>query len=681
MIELMNGLFGWPTLILALIPIVVLVRIFVRTSRWSILKISAIAVSGTVILSSWLFYASLITGVNHGGMLGRAVGLWFADIIGDAAAYYLLSAGLFAWSVVSVIDMIVSGARYFINKPYIREIVVEVEKEVKTSSVSVKKQTKKKNVKPEIPASTSKSKVVSPDDDLKSFATPSENLLKARTGDVHKVSQDEVRRNIEIIRETLADHNIKVQDIQAVTGPTVTLYRIYPEKGVKVAAVRSLHEDVAVALNAGKNVRVLTLDDCIGMEVPNKTKSIVPVRSLIESEEFRKSNYELPIAIGQTVEGRVKVFDLADAPHLLVAGATKQGKSVGLNVIVASLLYGKRPSELKMVFIDPKGTEFNSYKNLYKHYLAVLPTASSEEEEKDSSIAVYPKEADMVLRSLCQEMKKRYELLRLAGATPDIQTYNKKFKEKKLRPDKGHKFLPYIVAIIDEYAQLTLVNSARQEVRNASRSITSSIISLAQMGRAAGIHIIIATQTPRKDVISGMIKANFPTMIAFKVSNSTDSQVILDNTGADKLIGKGDMLISQNASVERVQCGYIGPDEIKAVTDDIASQTGVGKSYSIPYYLPEVEEESDEKGGGMVDMKKLDPNFEEAARMVVSTGRASTSYLQTTMGMGFVRSARVMSQLEAAGIVGPQDTKSKNREVLISTFEELDEILKAFTEQ
>lgn len=679
--EFLSKFFGWPTLILTLIPIAILVRIFVRTSRWSIVKISAIAISGVIISSAWLFYASLITNINLGGDWGRAIGQWMAEKMGDAAAFYLLSVCLIAWIVLSSLDLIVSGARYFINKPYIREIVVEVEKEAdpapEKKGKSIKTETKKK-ASPTI-EKPEPQKAIPSDDDLKSFKTPSEELLKARTGEVHRVSQDEIRRNIETIRETLADHHIQVVDIQAVTGPTVTLYRIYPEKGVKVSAVRNLHEDIAVALNAGKNVRVLTLDDCVGMEFPNKTKSIVPVRSLIESVEFRQSDYELPIAIGRTVEGKTKVFDLADAPHLLVAGATKQGKSVGLNVIVASLLYGKRPSELKMVFIDPKGTEFNSYKNLYKHYLAVMPTASNEEEEKDSSVSVYPKEADIVLRALCQEMKERYELLRLAGATPDIQTYNRKYREKKLRPDKGHKFLPYIVVIIDEYAQLTLVNSGKPEARNASRSITSSIISLAQMGRAAGIHVIIATQTPRKDVISGMIKANFPTMIAFKVSNSTDSQVILDNTGADKLIGKGDMLISQNAGMERVQCGYIGPDEIKAVTDNIASQTGVGKSYNIPYYLPEVEEENEEKGGGMVDMKKLDPNFEDAARMVVSTGRASTSYLQTTLGMGFARSARVMSQLEAAGIVGPQDGKAKNREVLVQNFEELDKIIQSFT--
>ena len=678
---MLNSFFGPPTLILTLIPLAILVRVFVRTSRWSILKVLVIALSGAILSSVWFFYASIITNVNLGGEWGKYIGLWLAQKMGDASAFYLLSGVLILWIMLSSLDFIISGARYFINKPYVREIVVEIEKEVSPVPEGKEKQSRKKSRKkaPTPDPDPEPKKAISSEDDLKSFKTPSEDLLKARTAEIHKVSQDEIRRNIETIRETLADHHIQVVDIQAVTGPTVTLYRIYPEKGVKVSAVRNLHEDIAVALNAGKNVRVLTLDDCVGMEVPNKTKSIVPVRSLIESAEFRQSDYELPIAIGRTVEGKTKVFDLADAPHLLVAGATKQGKSVGLNVIVASLLYGKRPSELKMVFIDPKGTEFNSYKNLYKHYLAVMPTASNEEEEKDSSVPVYPKEADTVLRALCQEMKERYELLRLAGATPDIQTYNRKFREKKLRPDKGHKFLPYIVAIIDEYAQLTLVNSGKPEARNASRSITSSIISLAQMGRAAGIHVIIATQTPRKDVISGMIKANFPTMIAFKVSNSTDSQVILDNTGAEKLIGKGDMLISQNAGMERVQCGYIGPDEIKSITDNIAAQTGVGKSYSIPYYLPEVEDENEEKGRGMVDMKKLDSMFEDAARTVITTGRASTSYLQTTLGMGFARAARVMSQLEAAGIVGPQDGKAKNREVLVQTFEELDRIINAYT--
>ncbi|MBQ8484023.1 MAG: DNA translocase FtsK, partial [Bacteroidales bacterium] len=487
---------------------------------------------------------------------------------------------------------------------------------------------------------------------------------------------EEIRSNIQIIRETLSDHHISVVDIQAITGPTVTLYKVFPDKGVKVASIRNLHEDLAVALRV-ESIRALTLKDSVGLEVANQTRSIVPVRKLVSSTEFKETKAELPIAMGYTVDGRVKVFDLATCPHLLVAGATQQGKSVGLNVIVASLLYAKRPSQLKMVFIDPKGTEFNTYKSLYRHYLAVLPNASNDEEEMDASIAVMPKEADMVLRSLCKEMQERYILMKQAGATPDIQTYNRKFREKKLNPAKGHRFMPYIVAVIDEYAQLTLVTSVKADAKNASRSITASIISLAQMGRAAGIHVIIATQTPRRDVISGMIKANFPTMIAFKVTNMTDSQVILDSPGAEKLIGRGDMLFSQSARIERIQSGYIGPEEIKSMTDAIASQTGKGKSYDIPYYLPEVEEDGEDKEADMVDMKKLDSKFEEAARMVVSTQRASTSYLQTTMGMGFARSARVMTQLEAAGIVSAQD-KSKNREVLVSTFEELDRILAAY---
>lgn len=671
-------LFGWPTLILTLIPIVIIVRILVRTSRWSILKVTATAITGAVITSSWLFYASLITNVNYGGRWGQAIGQWLAEKLGDASSFYLLSISLIIWIIVSSMDFIISSARYFINKPYIKEIIVEVEREVEIPKPEKEKPKQAKPKKKGDDDDPGELKSLQEYDDLGYFKSPTQALLKSRTADIKKMSAEEIQRNIATIRQTLADHHVKVSDIQAISGPTVTLYRIYPEKGVKIAAIRNLQEDVAVALNAGKTVRVLTLDDSIGIEVPNATRSLVPIRSLISDPSFTESKAELPIAIGSTIEGKTKVFDLAKAPHLLVAGSTNQGKSVGLNVIAASLLYAKRPSELKMVFIDPKGTEFTPYKALYRHYLAVAPTASGEEEEIEKSIPVSPKDADMILRCLCQEMKERYELLRQAGSCPNIKTYNEKFLEKKLRPDKGHRFLPYIVAIIDEYAQLTLVTSGKPEARNASRSITASIISLAQMGRAAGIHMIIATQTPRKDVISGMIKANFPMMIGYKVANSTESQVVLDTTGADKLIGNGDMLISQNANVERVQCGYIGPEEIKALTDAIASQKGAQKSYSTPYYLPEVEDESDEKGGGMVDMKKLDANFEEAARVVVSSGRASTSYLQTTIGMGFARSARVMSQLEAAGIVGPQDGKSKNREVLVSTFDELDVILKSY---
>ena len=675
--EFLNNFFGWPTLILLLIPVVILVRIFVRTSRWSIPKVSGVAVFGTLISSAWLFYASLITGINLGGEWGRAVGQWLADKVGDSWAFYLLSTGLLVWFIAASLDLIISGARYFINKPYIREIIVEVEKEVEVEPKPVKKTTPKQKEPKKVAAKDpGELKSLQEYDDLGYFKSPTPALLSSRTEDIRKVSPSEIQKNIETIRETLADHHVQVADIKAISGPTVTLYKVYPAKGVKVAAIRNLHEDIAVALESG-TIRAHTLTDSVGLEVPNITRSLVPIRQLVSSSEFKESKAELPIAIGSTIDGKTKVFDLAKAPHLLVAGSTNQGKSVGLNVIAASLLYAKRPSELKMIFIDPKRTEFTPYKNLYRHYLAVTTTAASEEDEIERSIPIEPKDADEVLRALCAEMKERYELLRQAGSCPNIKTYNQKFLDKKLRPDHGHRFLPYIVAVIDEYAQLTLVTSGKPEIRNVSRSITASIISLAQMGRAAGIHMIIATQTPRKDVISGMIKANFPTMISFKVANSTESQVVLDNTGAEKLIGNGDMLFSQNANIERIQCGYIGPEEIKSMTDAIGGQKGAQKCYSTPYYLPEVKDEESSDDGAAVDMKNVDPKFEEAARLVVSTGRASTSYLQTQMGMGFARSARVMSQLEAAGIVGPQNS-SKNREVLVENFSELDDIISKY---
>ena len=677
MTSFLNNFFGWPTLILLLIPVVILVRLIVRTSRWSILKISIVAISGALLLSSWLFYASLISGNNLGGEWGRILGIRMAENLGDGVSFYLSSAGVIVWVIFACMDLIISGARYFINKPYIREIVVEVNKELDKEEKERKTPKAKtpKSMKPAEKGKPEEGKPIQEYDDLGYFKSPTPAILSSRTDEIRKVSAAEIQNNVDIIRETLADHHIQVADIKAISGPTVTLYKVYPAKGVKVAAIRNLHEDIAVALGSGK-IRAHTLTDSVGLEVPNKTRSIVPIRSLVTSAEFKESKAELPVAIGSTIDGKTKIFDLSKAPHLLVAGSTNQGKSVGLNVIASSLLYAKRPSELKMIFVDPKGTEFTPYRNLYRHYLAVTTTADSEADEIERSIAVKEKDADEVLKALCLEMKERYELLRQAGSCPNIKTYNQKFLDKKLRPDKGHRYLPYIVAIIDEYAQLTLVTSGKPEARNVSRSITTSIISLAQMGRAAGIHIIIATQTPRKDVISGMIKANFPTMISFKVANSTESQVVLDNIGAEKLIGNGDMLFSQNANMERIQCGYIGPEEINALTKSIEIQKGAQKCYSTPYYLPEVKDEEGDEGG-TVDMKKIDPNFADAARLVVTSGRASTSYLQTQMGMGFARSARVMSQLEAAGIVGPQNS-SKNRDVLIHSLTELDEILRKY---
>ena len=515
-----------------------------------------------------------------------------------------------------------------------------------------------------------------PPDGLPKYKFPSLDLLESYASGRREVSTEELTRNNNKIRAALANYKIQVNDVKAIVGPTVTLYKVYPAPGVKIADIKKLQEDIALSLNA-KGVRVVTLSDSVGIEVANDFSSIVPLKALLNDEAFRNSKADLPVAIGYTITQKVRVFDLADAPHLLVAGATKQGKSVGLNVIVSSLLYSKHPSELKFVFIDPKMVEFSAYTSLLKHYLAVLPDATDDEDERANAIVKKPKDAEKILRSLCTEMDDRYELLSKAGVNK-ITLYNEKFKERKLRPDHGHRFLPYIVVVVDEYADLTMTTGAAPEARAASRSITNSIIRLAQKGRAAGLHVILATQRPSVDVISGIIKSNFPMRIAFRVASRVDSMTILDAPGAEKLIGRGDMLFSAGIDSERIQCGFISGDEIDTVTDFIGEQTGYGRCYNTPYYLPSPEEPGAEGGeGGMVDMSKVDDRFEEAAKMVVTTQRGSTSDLQRKLGMGYAKAGRVMDQLEAAGIVGPQEG-SKPRQVLVPDFNALQPILDAF---
>ena len=496
-----------------------------------------------------------------------------------------------------------------------------------------------------------------PPDGLPKYKTPSLGILGDYANARHEVSQDELVRNNTKIRNTLANYKIQVKDVTAIVGPTVTLYKVYPAPGVKIAAIKQLQEDIGISLGA-RGVRITTLSDSVGIEVANDVASIVPLKSLLNDEAFRESKAELPVAIGYTISQQVKVFDLADAPHLLVAGATKQGKSVGLNVIVASLLYSKHPSELKFVFVDPKMVEFSAYGKLLHHYLAVLPCGSAEE-EKEKAIIKNAKDAAAVLQSLCVEMDARYELLSKALVN-NIKLYNAKYKEHHLRADEGHHFLPYIVVVIDEYADLTMSVGAGPESKALARSITTSVIRLAQKGRAAGLHVILATQRPTVDVITGLIKANFPMRIAFRVTSRIDSSTILDQPGADKLIGRGDMLLYSGVEMERVQCAFIGNDEISDLTKAVGDQIGYQKSYNTPYYLPEpAPTEGDEGPGGMVDMKTLDERFEEAARTVVLNQRGSTSDLQRKLGMGYAKAGRVMDQLEAAGIVGPQNGPSR----------------------
>jgi S-DNA-T family DNA segregation ATPase FtsK/SpoIIIE len=425
-----------------------------------------------------------------------------------------------------------------------------------------------------------------------------------------------------------------------------------------------------------KEVRVVTLADSVGIEVPNSKPSIVPLKATLNDAAFRNSKAELPIALGYTITQKVKTFDLADAPHLLVAGATKQGKSVGLNVIISSLLYAKHPSELKFVFVDPKMVEFTAYNALLKHYLAVLPLAVSEEDERANAIIKTPDKAEQILSSLCIEMDERYKLLAAAGVN-EVKSYNTKYKERHLLPTEGHKFMPYLVVVIDEYADLTMTGGSSGDARKVANNISNSIVRLAQKGRAAGIHVIIATQRPSVNVITGLIKTNFPTRIAFRVVSRVDSQTILDSTGAENLIGKGDMLYYAGVDTERVQCALVSMAEINKITSFIGDQTGYKQCYTTPYYLPVPVSQDGEAGGGTIDMQNLDSMFEDAARMIVTSQKGSTSDLQRRLGMGYARAGRVMDQLEAAGIVGPQEG-SKPRQVLVASLNELNDILGAF---
>ena len=515
-------------------------------------------------------------------------------------------------------------------------------------------------------------------EELENFEFPPLSLLKDYADGQHVVGKQELDINNNRIRATLQNYRIEVERVTAVVGPTVTLYKVVPAPGVRVAAIENLHREIAMSLGAS-GVRVVTLPDSVGIEVPNSTPSIVPLKSMLNDESFRESKAELPIAIGYTITQEVKTFDLTDAPHLLVAGATKQGKSVGLNVIISSLLYAKHPTELKFVFIDPKMVEFTSYNSLLKHYLAVLPMAANEEEERKNAIVKTPKQAEQILNSLCIEMDERYNLLASAGVN-DFKLYNEKYKDRHLLPTDGHKFLPYLVVVIDEYADLIMAGGASQEAKKSAKNIEASIIRLAQKGRAAGIHVIIATQRPSVNVITGLIKANFPTRIAFRVLSGTDSRTILDSTGAENLIGKGDMLYYAGVKMERIQCALVSMAEINKITKFIGDQTGWKKCCNTPYYLPVPESQDGESGGGSIDMANIDPLFEDAARMVVNTQKGSTSDLQRRLGMGYARAGRVMDQLEAAGIVGPQEG-SKPRQVLITNILELDEVLSAFVKE
>ncbi len=493
--------------------------------------------------------------------------------------------------------------------------------------------------------------------ELSRYQCPSLSLLKSYRDRWYEVTHEEQEENKRRIVKTLQSYKISVEKISVKVGPTVTLYSITLSEGIRIAQVRRLEEDIAVSLGA-KGVRVITLADAIGIEVANARLSTVPLQTVLNSPEFKNPNMELPIALGLTVNREPFVFDLQKMPHLLIAGATGMGKSVGLNAIIASLLFTKHPAELKFVMVDPKKVELSSYSKLANHFLAMMPDA-------EEPIITETQRVIYTLKSLCIEMDNRYELLKMAGVRK-IQEYNKKFLERRLNPQKGHQYLPYIVLIIDEFADL---------ISTAGHEVEEPIARLAAKARAVGIHLIVATQRPTTDVITGTIKANFNSRIAFRVMSMVDSKTIIDQPGANRLIGQGDLLMmGSGIDLTRVQCAFIDTPEIDSIADAIASQNG----YRHPAYLPEVPVEQEEGARDMGDMSKTDPLFEEAARIVVSSGQGSTSMLQRKLSLGYNRAGRIVDQLEAAGIVSP--IENGRRTVLISDLDSLDRILAALNQ-
>ena len=497
--------------------------------------------------------------------------------------------------------------------------------------------------------------VYDPKKDLEFYRYPTVDLLKRYPDNTTGVDMEEQRRNKERIQEILRNFGVEIVSITATVGPTITLYEIKPAPGVRVSRVRSLEDDIALSLSA-LGIRIIAPipgKGTIGIEVPNAKPQIVSMESIINSRKFQTTDYELPIALGKTITNEVYMADLAKLPHLLVAGATGQGKSVGLNAIITSLLYKKHPAELKLVMVDPKKVEFSLYNPLVKHFLAQVEGT----EETDEPIITDVNKVVQTLKSLCVEMDERYNLLKVAHAK-NLKEYNQKFRNRQLNPNNGHRFLPYIVVIIDEFGDL---------IMTAGKEIELPIARIAQLARAVGIHMIIATQRPTTNIITGTIKANFPARIAFKVSSSVDSKTILDRSGANHLVGKGDMLIITGGEPVRVQCAFVDTTEVENIVSFIAGQQG----YLAPFPLPEVPEEGDDKAGGSgMDTTRLDSMFEDAAQLIVASQRGSTSYIQQALEVGFNRAGRIMKQLEMTGIVGPS-RGSKPREVLCATMDEL----------
>jgi S-DNA-T family DNA segregation ATPase FtsK/SpoIIIE len=496
--------------------------------------------------------------------------------------------------------------------------------------------------------------------ELSSYRFPTLDLLNEYDSGKAGVTQEELNQNKDKIVATLVNFKIGIQSIKATIGPTVTLYEIVPDAGIKISRIKNLEDDIALSLSA-LGIRIIAPipgKGTIGIEVPNKNREMVSIRSMLATPAFAKTDKELPIALGKSISNEALVIDLAKMPHLLVAGATGQGKSVGLNVILTSLIYKRHPSQLKFVLVDPKKVEMSLYSKLERHYLAKLPNS-------EEAIITDTRKVVHTLNSLCIEMENRYEILKDAGAR-NLKEYNAKFVARKLNPKEGHRFLPYIVLVIDELADLMMT---------AGKEVEMPIARLAQLARAIGIHLVVATQRPSVNVITGVIKANFPARLSFRVTSKVDSRTILDTGGADQLVGQGDMLLSSGSDIIRLQCPFVDTPEIELVCDFIGSQRGYDSAYLLPEY-----EGDDESGANNVDLSDRDALFEEAARLIVMHQQGSTSLIQRKLKLGYNRAGRLIDQLEAAGVVGAFEG-SKAREVLIKDEMSLEQLLSNLREK
>lgn len=493
-----------------------------------------------------------------------------------------------------------------------------------------------------------------PRKDLSSFRFPTMNLLKVYNTGERAVDMEEQNENKEKIIHTLRNYGIEITSIKATVGPTITLYEIVPQAGVRISKIRNLEDDIALSLSA-LGIRIIAPmpgKGTIGIEVPNKDPQIVSMQSVISSRRFQECDYELPVALGKTITNEVFIFDLTKMPHLLVAGATGQGKSVGLNAIITSLLYKKHPSEMKMVLIDPKMVEFNIYSAVEKHYLAKLP-------DEEKAIITDVSKVTQTLNSLTKEMDDRYELLMKAHVRT-VKEYNEKFVKRRLNPEKGHRYMPYIVVVIDEFGDL---------IMTAGKEIEMPIARIAQKARAVGMHMVIATQRPTTNIITGTIKANFPARMAFRVTSQIDSRTILDMSGANQLIGRGDMLFSQGSTLIRIQCAFVDTPEVEDISQYIGKQRGYDAAFALPEVISDIETTP-----GAADLNDKDPLFDEAARLIVVHQQGSTSLIQRKFSIGYNRAGRLMDQLEAAGIVGGVQG-SKPREVFIADEYSLEKLL------